>query len=116
MHHKALEEVLEEGPAVTEDTLCLSLCTHGQSGGCLMWVWGGATHCRLDYRKALLPLEHQKGEMIALRNLPSCSCSQPALLYRPDTFIVKALGKTLACVFPAEGCTPQSAEQPWALL
>lgn len=85
VHRNALEEVLEEGLAVTETSSCLPLCTPRQSGGCLAWVWGGAAHCRHDYRKALLPLESQEGEISALSNLPSCSRSHPALLYRPDT-------------------------------
>lgn len=59
---------------------CLPLCTHGQSGGCLVWEWGGAAHCRHDYRKALLPLESQEGEMSALSNMPSCSCSHPSFV------------------------------------
>uniref|UniRef100_A0A8C3EBS4 Max dimerization protein 3 n=1 Tax=Corvus moneduloides TaxID=1196302 RepID=A0A8C3EBS4_CORMO len=55
-------EVLEEGPAATGTSSCLPLCVPRQSGGCLAWVWGGAAHCRHDYRKALLPLESQEGE------------------------------------------------------
>lgn len=73
-----------------------------------MWVWVGAAHCRHDYRKALLPLERQEGETSALSNLSSCSQQSPCSLVQTRHFIVKALGKTLACVFPAEGWTPRA--------
>lgn len=112
VHHKALKRCWKKAQLSLRTRSCLPLCTHWQSGGCLAWAWGGAAHCRHDYRKALLHLERQEGETSALSNLPSCSCSHPALLYRPDTFKVKALGKTLACVFPADGWTPRVESSP----
>lgn len=85
-------------PGCHQDTLLPPPVHPGHSG----WVWGGAAHCRHGCRKAPLALERQEGELSAFSNLLPLP---PRSLVQTRHFIVKELGKTLACVFPAQGWT-----------
>lgn len=50
--------------------------------------------------------------MSALSNLPSRSRNCPPFLYIPNTILVKALGKTPACVMPVSPVPRQQAGPP----
>lgn len=112
VHCNALQEALEEGPALTGTPSYLPLCTLGRLGAA--WHRCGAVPPPADMATggALPPLESEEGETSALSNLPSRSRSHPPLLYIPDTILVKALGETPACILPASPDPRQRAGPP----